>query len=103
MAERIREVIYTYITWQQLKDEKPQPVKSTTLTAPSQVAITTDIILNAKERLRKSSSTARKGLSTDNADFPREKINEISESHKSDTSDDDWEYKAQYSIYSIKI
>ena len=79
-----------------VKDEKPQPVKSTTLTAPSQVAITTDIILSAKERLRKSSSTAKKGLSTDNADFLREKINEkfagtFSESHDSDSSDDSWE------------
>ena len=60
----------------------------------SPVAITTDIIINAKERLRKSSGTAKKGLSTDNADFLREKINEkftntFSESHDSDSSDND--------------
>lgn len=82
---------------QQLIKEKPQPAKTTTPTIPSQVAITTDIIINAKERLRKSSGTAKKGLSTDNADFLREKINEkftntFSESHDSDSDDEDhWE------------
>lgn len=79
---------------QPIKDEKPQPAKNTTPTMTSPVAITTDIIINAKERLRKSSGTAKKGLSTDNADFLREKINEkftntFSESHDSDSSDND--------------
>ena len=73
-------------------DEKPQSLK--TSTTASQVVITTDIIISAKERLRKSSGTAKKGLSADNADFLREKINEkftntFSESHESDSSDDD--------------
>ena len=59
------------------------------------VVITTDIIINAKERLKKSSVTAKKGLSTDNADFLREKINQkftgtFSENNDSD-SDDNWD------------
>jgi len=80
------------------KHTKPQPVKATT-TTQSQVVITTDIIINAKERLRKLNSTAKKGLSADNADFLRERINQkftgtFSESHDSDSSNDDndkWE------------
>ena len=80
---------------QLIKDEKPQPPKTVTM-IPSQVAITTDIIINAKERLRKSSITAKKGLSPDNADFLREKINQkftgtFSENNESDSSDDNWE------------
>ena len=78
---------------QLIKDKKPQPPKTTTM-IPSQVAITTDIIINAKERLRKSSTTAKKGLSADHADFLREKINQkftgtFSENNESDSSDDD--------------
>ena len=80
---------------QLVRDEKPQPSKTAT-TIPSQVAITTDIIINAKERLRKSSVTAKKGLSADNADFLRDKINQkftgtFSENNESDSSDDSWE------------
>lgn len=75
------------------KDTKPQPVKDS-ITTPAQVAITTDIIINAKERLRKLSSTAKKGLSADNADFLRERINQkftgtFSEGHDSDSPDND--------------
>ena len=78
-----------------VKVEKPQSSKTTT-TVPSQIAITTDIIINAKERLRKSSVTAKKGLSADNADFLREKINQkftgtFSENNEGDSSDDSWE------------
>jgi len=43
---------------------------------PLRAEITAAIIVGAKERLRKSTATEKKGLSTDNADFLRQKIKE---------------------------
>jgi len=67
---------------------------------PLRAEITAAIIVGAKERLRKSTATEKKGLSTDNADFLRQKIKEkftntFNDSQDVDSSDEDdsWEDK----------
>ena len=66
---------------------------------PLRAEITAAIIVGAKERLRKSTATEKKGLSTDNADFLRQKIKEkftntfSQDAEDSSDGEDNWEDK----------